>query len=129
MSSLVAAGVVALSRPSLTPIFRYLPTAALGAIIVMAVAGLVDLATFRRLWRTHRDEAALLVVTFSLTAFGGMVLGITSGVVLGLALTLFRTTRPHTAELGEINGVFRNLNRFPEATKTPGILLVRYDVP
>lgn len=129
MSSLVAAGVVALSLTFLTPIFRYLPTAALGAIIVMAVAGLVDLATFRRLWRTHRDEAALLVVTFSLTAFGGMVLGITSGVVLGLALTLFRTTRPHTAELGEINGVYRNLNRFPEATKTPGILLVRYDGP
>ena len=129
MSSLVAAGVVAISLTSLTPIFRYLPTAALGAIIVMAVAGLVDLATFRRLWRTHRDEAALLVVTFSLTAFGGMVLGITSGVVLGLALTLFRTTRPHTAELGEINGVYRNLNRFPEATKTPGILLVRYDGP
>lgn len=129
MSSLVAAGVVALSLTFLTPIFRYLPTAALGAIIVMAVAGLVDLATFRRLWRTHPDEAALLVVTFSLTAFGGMVLGITSGVVLGLALTLFRTTRPHTAELGEINGVYRNLNRFPEATKTPGILLVRYDGP
>lgn len=129
MSSLLAAGVVALTLTFLTPVFQHLPTAVLGAIIAVAVAGLFDLATFRRLWRTHRDEAVLLLLTFSLTAFGGMVLGIASGVVLGLVLTLFRTTRPHTAELGEIHGVYRNLNRFPEATKTPGTLLVRYDGP
>ena len=129
MSSLIAAGVVALALTFLTPIVQHLPTAVLGAIIAVAVAGLFDLSTFRRLWRTHRDEAFLLLLTFSLTAFGGMVLGIASGVVLGLVLTLFRTTRPHTAELGEINGVYRNLNRFPEATKTRGSLLVRYDGP
>lgn len=129
MSSLIAAGVVALALTFLTPVFQHLPTAVLGAIIAVAVAGLFDLATFRRMWMTHRDEAALLLLTFGLTAFGGMVLGIASGVVLGLALTLFRTTRPHTAELGEINGVYRNLNRFPDATKAPGTLLVRYDGP
>ncbi len=129
MSSLIAAGVVALALTFLTPIVQHLPKAVLGAIIAVAVAGLFDLSTFRRLWRTHRDEAVLLLLTFSLTAFGGMVLGIASGVVLGLVLTLFRTTRPHTAELGEINGVYRNLNRFPEATKTRGSLLVRYDGP
>ena len=129
MSSLIAAGVVALALTFLTPIVQHLPKAVLGAIIAVAVAGLFDLSTFRRLWRTHRDEAVLLLLTFSLTAFGGMVLGIASGVVLGLVLTLFRTTRPHTAELGEINGVYRNLNRFPEATKTWGSLLVRYDGP
>ena len=83
----------------------------------------------RQLWWTHRDEALLLLLTFCLTALGSMVLGIASGVVLGLTLTLFKTTRPHTAELGEINGVYRNLNRFPEATKAQGILIVRYDGP
>jgi len=129
MSSLMAAGVVALGLTFLTPVFRHLPTAVLGAIIAVAVAGLFDLATFRRLWRTHRDEALLLLLTFCLTALGSMVLGIASGVVLGLTLTLFKTTRPHTAELGEINGVYRNLNRFPEATKAQGILIVRYDGP
>ncbi|MGB1619338.1 MAG: SulP family inorganic anion transporter [Flavobacteriales bacterium] len=129
MSSLMAAGVVALALTFLTPVFRHLPTAVLGAIIAVAVAGLFDLATFRRLWWTHRDEALLLLLTFCLTALGSMVLGIASGVVLGLTLTLFKTTRPHTAELGEIDGVYRNLNRFPEATKAQGILIVRYDGP
>ena len=82
-----------------------------------------------KLWNTHRDEAALLLTTFLLTAFMGMVNGIASGVVLSLTLTLYRTSRPHTAELGWIGGVYRNLNRFPQAVKAPGQLLVRYDGP
>jgi len=129
MSSLISAGVVALALTFLTPMFRHLPDAVLGAIIVVAVAGLFDVTTFPRLWRSHRDEAVLLLVTFGLTAFGGMVIGIASGVILGLALTLFRTTRPHTAELGAIGGVYRNINRFPGATKARGTLIVRYDGP
>ena len=129
MSSLISAGVVALALTFLTPMFRHLPDAVLGAIIVVAVAGLFDVTTFPRLWRSHRDEAVLLLLTFGLTAFGGMVIGIASGVILGLALTLFRTTRPHTAELGAIGGVYRNINRFPGATKARGTLIVRYDGP
>jgi SulP family sulfate permease len=129
MSSLLSAAVIALALTFLTPIFQHLPNAVLGALITVAVAGLFDLTTLRGLWKAHRDEAVLLLLTFSLTAFGGMVLGITAGVVLGLVLTLFKTTRPHTAELGEIDGVYRNLNRFPEATKAQGTLLVRYDGP
>ena len=67
----------------LTPFSATCPQSVLGAIIVVAVAGLVDVrypATCgkpparRPLARRH----------FSLTAFGGMVLGIASGVVLSL---------------------------------------------
>lgn len=129
ISGLVAAAVVALTLSFLTPVFALLPFATLGAIIVVAVAGLFDARTFRTLWRTHRAEAVLMLTTFGLTAFGGMVLGILSGMALGLVLTLFKMSRPHAAELGAIEGVFRNLNRFPEATKTPGTLIVRYDGP
>ena len=129
ISSLISAAVVALTLTFLTDLFEYLPKAVLGAIIAVAVTGLVDVAYFRKLWRTHRDEAALLAVTFLITAFGGMVLGIASGVASSLILTLYRTSRPHAAELGWIGGVYRNLNRFPEAVKAPGQLLIRYDGP
>ena len=87
------------------------------------------MAYFRKLWRTHRDEAVLLAVTFLITALSGMVLGIASGVALSLILTLYRTSRPHAVELGWIGGVYRNLNRFPQAVKAPGQLLIRYDGP
>lgn len=129
ISGLVAAAVVALTLVFLTPVFALLPFATLGAIIAVAVAGLFEANTFLSLWRTHRAEAVLMLATFGLTAFGGMVLGILSGMALGVALTLFKMSRPHAAELGDIEGVFRNLNRFPEAKKKPGILIVRYDGP
>ena len=129
ISALISAAVVALTLTFLTDLFEFLPKAVLGAIIAVAVAGLVDFAYFRKLWRTHRDEALLLLVTFFFTAFTGMVAGIAIGVSLSLILTLYRTSRPHAAELGWIEGVYRNLNRFPSAMKAPGQLLIRYDGP
>lgn len=129
MSALISAAVVALTLTFLTPVFGQLPQPVLGAIIVAAISGLVDLRYARTLWRSHREEALLLFTTFALTAFGGMVLGIAAGVVLSLILTLFRSTRPHAAELGAIAGIYRNVERFPEAALVPGWLIVRYDGP
>lgn len=129
MSALISAAVVALALTFLTPLFRALPAAVLGAIIVVAVSGLVDVRYPRHLWKSHRKEAVLLLATFVLTAFGGMVLGIASGLVLSLVLTIYRSTRPHAAELGTINGVFRNVDRFPAAERMEGWLIVRYDGP
>ena len=129
VSAIIAATIVALTLLFLTDLFQYLPKASLGAIIAVAVVSLFDLAYFRTLWRTHRDEAMLMLATFLITAFSGMVMGIAAGVALSLILTLYRTSRPHTAELGAIGGVYRNLNRFPKATKSPGQLLIRYDGP
>ena len=129
VSALIAATIVALTLLFLTDLFHYLPKASLGAIIAVAVVSLFDLPYFRTLWRTHQDEALLMLATFLITAFGGMVMGIAAGVALSLILTLYRTSRPHTAELGAIGGVYRNLNRFPKATKAPGQLIIRYDGP
>lgn len=129
VSALISAAVVGLTLAFLTPVFRHLPQSVLGAIIVVAVVGLVDVRYARILWRSHREEALLLAATFALTAFSGMVSGIAAGVVLSLLLTLFRSTRPHAAELGAIAGIYRNVDRFPEATLLPGWLIVRYDGP
>ena len=129
ISALISAAVVALTLTFLTDLFEFLPKAVLGAIIAVAVVGLVDVRYFRKLWSTHRNEALLLLTTFFITAFSGMVAGIASGVSLSIVLTMYRASRPHAAELGWIEGVYRNLNRFPSAVKAPGQLLVRYDGP
>lgn len=129
ISALISAAVVALTLTFLTDLFEFLPKAVLGAIIAVAVVGLVDVQYFRKLWSTHRNEALLLLTTFFITAFSGMVAGIASGVSLSIVLTMYRASRPHAAELGWIEGVYRNLNRFPSAVKAPGQLLVRYDGP
>lgn len=129
VSALVSAGVIALTLTFLTPLFSQLPKAILGAIIMVAVSGLIDVRYVGRLFRSHREEAVLLLLTFLLTAFGGMVIGIASGVAMGLILTLYRSTRPHAAELGTIAGIYRNVDRFPDAVTPEGCIIVRYDGP
>lgn len=50
-------------------------------------------------------------------------------VVISFAKILLQVTRPRTALLGKIprTNLYRNIQQYPEATKTPGILVIRVD--
>jgi sulfate permease, SulP family len=128
LASLITAGTVALSVLVLTPLFTFLPRAVLAAIVVVAVAGLVDAAGARRAWRTDRWDFAMLVVTFGATLGLGVELGIALGVGSSLLLLVARTARPHVTELGLVAGTdhYRNVDRFDTITD-PRVLLVRVD--
>jgi sulfate permease, SulP family len=128
LASLVTAGTVALSVLLLTPLFTYMPRAVLAAIVIVAVAGLVDVRSARRAWRTDRWDFAMLAVTFTATIGLGVELGIGIGVAASLLLLVARTARPHITELGVVpaTGLCRNVARFETATD-PRVLLVRVD--
>lgn len=129
LSGLITAALVLLALMFLTPLFYHLPKAALAAIIITAVFGLIDLKEPRRLWRVHRTDLALLVVTFAATLVLGIQQGILFGVLSAMAVFVFGTTRPHFAVLGRIPGThaFRNIRNHPEVETLPGVLLVRFD--
>lgn len=129
LAGVFTAGLVALTLLLLTPLLHDLPKAALAAIIVVAVAGLIDLALPRILHRLRPRELMTLGVTFVATLTLGITTGLGLGVLLSLALFIFRTTRPHTAELGRLPGttVYRNRHRFADALPVPGVVLLRLD--
>ena len=127
MASLIAASLIALTLLFLTPIFYFLPKAVLAAIIIVSVVGLIDIKLPISLWKSHKVEAVLLFVTFMVTALVGMPEGIASGVSLSIVVLVYRQMRPHFAELGEIEGVYRNINRFTEAKIRDGLMIVRFD--
>ncbi len=129
LAGLITASVIALTLLWLTPLFYYLPKAVLAAIIFTAVFGLIDLHEVKHLWRVKRSDLALLVLTFAATLGLGIEEGILLGVGASLALFVVRTTRPHTAVLGRLPGtsIYRNVDRYPEAETTPGVLAVRID--
>lgn len=132
LAGLVTAGLVLLTLLFFTPLFYHLPTAVLASIIMTAVFGLIDVKAIRRLWKVKRFDLAVLVATFAATLGIGIGIeqGILFGVVLSLAIFVFRTTRRHVAVLGELpssEGVFRNVLRYPEAEQVAGVLLVRID--
>lgn len=129
LAGVVTAVVVIVTLLFLTDLFQLLPKTTLAAIIMTAVFGLIDLKTVRRLWTTDRADLGLLGLTFATTLALGIQLGIATGVAASLLLFIVRTTRPHTAVLGRIpeTEVYRNVERFPEAIQTPGVLVLRID--
>src|SRR5688572_997650 len=131
LAGVISAGVVALTLVVLTPMFRPLPHAVLASVVIMAVAGLVDVREARRLWSVKRSDFWLLALAFAGTLAFGVELGLGISVVASLAVVLRQTTRPHIAVLGRIPGTtqFRNVDRSPAAVTTDGVLVVRIDAP
>jgi SulP family sulfate permease len=131
MAGVISAGVVALTLVVLTPLFRPLPNAVLASVVIVAVAGLVDVAEARRLWRVKRSDFVLLVVAFASTVLLGVERGLLVSVVASLGVVIRQTTRPHTAILGRIPGstAYRNVDRAPEAVTVDGVVVLRIDAP
>lgn len=131
LASLTTAIVVALSLLFLTPLFFYLPKAVLAAIILTAVAGLINVGELRHLWRVSRPDFALAGITFVATLSLGIELGIVLGVAASILWFVASVSKPHIAVLGRVPGTrtYRNLNRNPEAEGVDGVLAVRIDAP
>lgn len=129
LAALVTCAVVVLTLLFLTGAFYYLPKAALSAIIVAAVASLIDVQGARDVYRVKRTDFYLLVLTFFATLSLGIQWGILVGVGASVLLFLIRTTRPHFAVLGRIpeSQTYLNAARHPHAETIPGIILVRID--
>lgn len=129
VASLVTAGLIFAILLWFTHLFRYLPKAVLAAIVVVAVAGLVEVAEVRMLLRIKKSDGFTFLLTFLVTLGFGVEVGIVAGVVFSLLVFIWRSAHPHIAELGWLaeEQVFRNISRYPDASVFPGLLLVRVD--
>lgn len=119
---------LAFAALALTPLIHDLPTATLAATIIVAVLSLVDLSILRTAWAYSRADFAAVAATILLTLVVGVEAGISAGVLLSVLLHLWRTSRPHVAEVGLVPGTqhFRNIRRHRVQT-TPTLLTLRID--
>jgi SulP family sulfate permease len=110
LASMITAGLIALTVIFLTTLFYYLPNAVLAAIIMVAVFG------------------ASLIITFMAVLAVGVETGILVGVAAALLLFLWRTSRPHMAEVGRIANTetYRNVERH-EVETWPQTVAIRVD--
>ena len=88
-ASIYAAILVLLASLTLTPILSYLPKAALGATIMIAVSSLIDFSVFKITWNFHRSDFYAIFITFFVTLFLGVELGLMSGVLTSIFLLLY----------------------------------------
>lgn len=129
IASVISAVLIGLTVLFLTPLFYYLPSAVLAAIIMVAVAGLFDYKEMAYLWRTDKKDLAMLAVTFIATLALGIEEGIAIGVIISLVLVIYSSTKPHHAELGRLGTTnnFRNITRYQEAVVEKDVLIYRFD--
>ncbi|QWX84348.1 solute carrier family 26 protein [Cellulophaga sp. HaHaR_3_176] len=130
LSALFSFIMVVLTLLFLTPIFYYLPKAVLASIIMVSVLGLIDIVYAKRLWNKRKDEFVVLIITFLVTLFIGIPQGILIGVLSSLLLMVYRTSNPHFAVLGNIEGsdYYKNVTRFSnEIIVRDDLLIVRFD--
>jgi SulP family sulfate permease len=130
---LIAAGLTVVFLLFFTFLLEPLPTVALGAIVIVASIGLLDVPAFRFLRRVRPAEFWLAVFT----AFGVLTVGILWGILVAVMLSLinvlYHMARPHDALLDEVNAsggtVYRGVADKETALTEPGLIVYRFDAP
>jgi high affinity sulfate transporter 1 len=111
----------------LTGLLANLPKATLAAVVLTAVAGLIDLRELRRLWRVNRPDFAAAAVALAGVLLFGILQGILLAALASVLIMLLQMSRPHVAFLGRIPGTGRysDMTRHPENAPLPGVIAFR----
>lgn len=133
LGGIFSALVVGLGLKFLTPMFAFLPKAALAAIIMMSAKNLVDTDTPRNLWASWKPkiqgglqrDLIVWVLAFILTLFSGVLCGIGAAVFVSIACIVADAAAPDCHELGKVERqrMWRNKDSWPEAVTHPGLLV------
>ena len=127
----VAAVVVGIFLLVAMPLIEPLPKAALGVIIVVAAAGLINVRSIWRLRHVRPAETALALVALVGVLVFGVVGGVAVSIMLSVGVFLYRAARPHDAVLGRVADVdgYHDIERWEGAEVVPGLLVYRFDAP
>ena len=128
MAGVLTAVGIGLTAIFLTPLFFNLPKATLAATIIVAVLSLVDLGALKRTWRYSKADFAAMLATIAVVLAVGVEAGIVTGVLISVAMFLWRSARPHMAVVGQVPATqhYRNVLRH-EVVVSPHVLSLRVD--
>jgi high affinity sulfate transporter 1 len=129
LSGLTAAVVMAVILTACTGPLAYIPTASLGAVLVLAGASLFDFQALRMMYKISLSEFALSILAMLGVATIGVLPGIAFTVLLSLILLIRRASSPYDAILGSVPGLdgFTDISEYANAETVPGVLIYRFD--
>ncbi|KAI3796123.1 hypothetical protein L1987_38787 [Smallanthus sonchifolius] len=131
VSNIIMAVTVMVTLLFLMPLFQYTPNLVLGAIIVTAVVGLIDLPAAYQIWKVDKFDFVVMLSAF----FGVIFISVEEGLALAVGISIFKMvlqmTRPKTVVLGNIPGtdIFRNKHQYKDAVTIPGFLILSIQAP
>ena len=130
LTGLFAAAATAAALLFLTWPLRYIPSAALAAVLIMAGIGLIDVAALKKLRAIAPFEFRLSIAA----TLGVLVIGVLPGIVIAVLLALIKllsvASRPGHALLGSVpgdEGFHHDVALHPESRMVPGLIIFRFD--
>jgi MFS superfamily sulfate permease-like transporter len=128
--SIIAAGIIAVIALFLTAPLEFIPSAALGVVLIIASIHLLDLKAIWLLKRKDKQAFYLALATLFAVLFIGVIPGITLAVLLGLFQFIRTVMRPTDNILGvDIKGVVRSLDATDKAKSVQGVFIYRFNSP
>ena len=143
LSGIFVAALTILTLLFFTGFFEDLPEATLAAIVIAAVAELVDFPALKRLYNLHTSRLGEIygpvarpdLIAAVAALLGVLVFGTLPGLFIGIAvsvlLIVFRASRPHVAVLGRDpgSGSWVDVDRHPDASGVAAVLVIRPESP
>ncbi|HSR54412.1 MAG TPA: SulP family inorganic anion transporter [Acidobacteriota bacterium] len=111
------------------PVFAYLPQAALAALIMIAVLGLLDLRQVWKFVRYSKSDAAATLTSLTTVMFLGVHWGLAVGALTSLLMFLWRTSQPRIVVVGpeSASGRMKSTERRDVEDTAKGVLVLRVD--
>jgi len=128
-TAVVSGIIVGITLLFLTPLMYHLPIATLAAVIIVAVASLIQIAPLIHSWKVNRHDCFVAFIVFNTTIYFAPHLekGVYIGIAISLAFYIYRTMRPHLAEVSrDKDGTFRDAHLFGLHT-SDSVAMFRYD--
>jgi SulP family sulfate permease len=127
IAQLALAAVVLMVLLFLTGPLKYLPRCVLAGIVFSIAVGMIDVARLRAIRRESPGEFHLAVATAATV----VALGVEQGILLAIALSLFRhvrhSYRPHTMMLApDAAGIWLPVPALPGKVTEPGLIVYRF---
>lgn len=127
MSNVVMALTVLVSLQVFTRLLYFTPIAILASIILSALPGLIDLHEAYNIWKLDKFDFLACIGAFVGVLFGSVEIGLLVAVLISFAKIIVNSIQPGIEILGKLPGTdaFCEVNQYPMAIKTPGILTIR----
>jgi high affinity sulfate transporter 1 len=129
VTGLVGALAIALLLVSGTEWLQSLPSAVLGAVVIVACLSFADVAGMWQMYRQRKVEFALSLTSFVGVALIGVMEGIFITLALAMLVLLWNAWHPYFAVLARVDGTkgYHDISRHPEGRRVPGLVLFRWD--
>jgi SulP family sulfate permease len=104
-----------------------LPQPVLAAVVLVAVAGLLNVSALKELWHNDRSEFVVAMTAFLGVLTSGLLRGVMIGAVISLVELVRESSRPHIGFLGRIPGTrrFSDRERHTDNELIAGVLIFR----